>query len=199
MSIISTITSFFNKEEEKEMKNILFVVGSLREGSFNHQLAQIAEKALEGKANVSYLNWKDVPVFSQDLETPVLSVVQAVRDAALAADAIWIFSPVYNFSIPGSVKNLLDWLSRAVDLSDTTGASAINEKVTTVSLLANGGHEQAADQYRALLPFIRTNFVDQLTFSKVNDSAWADGKFVATEEVLADLDKQVEALLKALD
>lgn len=199
MSIISTITSFFNKEEEKEMKNILFVVGSLREGSFNHQLAQIAEKALEGKANVSYLNWKDVPVFSQDLETPVLPVVQAVRDAALAADAIWIFSPVYNFSIPGSVKNLLDWLSRAVDLSDTTGASAINEKVTTVSLLANGGHEQAADQYRALLPFIRTNFVDQLTFSKVNDSAWADGKFVATEEVLADLDKQVEALLKALD
>ncbi|MGT2683321.1 NADPH-dependent FMN reductase [Streptococcus porci] len=199
MSIISTITSFFNKEEEKEMKNILFVVGSLREGSFNHQLAQIAEKALEGKANVSYLNWKDVPVFSQDLETPVLPVVQAVRDAALAADAIWIFSPVYNFSIPGSVKNLLDWLSRAVDLSDTTGASAINEKVTTVSLLANGGHEQAADQYRALLPFIRTNFVDQLTFSKVNDSAWADGKFVATEEVLADLDKQVEALLTALD
>lgn len=199
MSIISTITSFFNKEEEKEMKNILFVVGSLREGSFNHQLAQIAEKALEGKANVSYLNWKDVPVFSQDLETPVLPVVQAVRDAALAADAIWIFSPVYNFSIPGSVKNLLDWLSRAVDLSDTTGASAINEKVTTVSLLANGGHEQAADQYRALLPFIRTNFVDQLTFSKVNDSAWADGKFVASEEVLADLDKQVEALLTALD
>lgn len=199
MSIISTITSFFNKEEEKEMKNILFVVGSLREGSFNHQLAQIAEKALEGKANVSYLNWKDVPVFSQDLETPVLPAVQAVRDAVVAADAIWIFSPVYNFSIPGSVKNLLDWLSRAVDLSDTTGASAINEKVTTVSILANGGHEQAADQYRALLPFIRTNFVDQLTFSKVNDSAWADGKFVATEEVLADLDKQVEALLTALD
>lgn len=199
MSIINTIKSFFNKEEEKEMKNILFIVGSLREGSFNHQLAQIAEKALEGKANVSYLNWKDVPVFSQDLETPVLPAVQAVRDAALAADAIWIFSPVYNFSIPGSVKNLLDWLSRAVDLSDTTGASAINEKVTTVSILANGGHEQAADQYRALLPFIRTNFVDQLTFSKVNDSAWADGKFVATEEVLADLDKQVEALLTALD
>lgn len=199
MSIINTIKSFFNKEEEKEMKNILFIVGSLREGSFNHQLAANAEKALEGKATVSYLNWKDVPVFSQDLETPVLPAVQAVRDAALAADAIWIFSPVYNFSIPGSVKNLLDWLSRAVDLSDTTGASAINEKVTTVSLLANGGHEQAADQYRALLPFIRTNFVDQLTFSKVNDSAWADGKFVATEEVLADLDKQVEALLTALD
>lgn len=46
------------------MKNILFIVGSLRDGSFNHQFAANAEKALEGKANVSYLNWKDVPVFS---------------------------------------------------------------------------------------------------------------------------------------
>ncbi|WP_422803940.1 NADPH-dependent FMN reductase [Streptococcus sp. FT1-106] len=181
------------------MKNILFIVGSLREGSFNHQLAQDAEKALEGKANVSYLDWKNVPMFSQDLETPVLPEVQAVRDAVAAADAIWIFSPVYNFSIPGSVKNLLDWLSRAVDLSDTTGVSAINEKVTTVSLVANGGHEQAAEIYRNLLPFIRTTFVDEITTSKVNDSAWADGKFVATEEVLEQLTKQAEAVLAAIN
>ncbi|MGF0070723.1 NADPH-dependent FMN reductase [Streptococcus orisratti] len=181
------------------MKNILFIVGSLREGSFNHQLAQNAEKALEGRANVSYLDWKNVPMFSQDIETPVLPEVQAVRDAVAAADAIWIFSPVYNFSIPGSVKNLLDWLSRAVDLSDTTGVSAINEKVTTVSLVANGGHEQAAEIYRNLLPFIRTTFVDEITTSKVNDSAWADGKFVATEEVLEQLTKQAEAVLAAIN
>lgn len=198
MSILDTFKKIFNKEEEIEMKNILFIVGSLREGSFNHQLAQNAEKVLEGKANVSYLDWKNVPMFSQDLETPVLPEVQAVRDAVAAADAIWIFSPVYNFSIPGPVKNLLDWLSRAVDLSDTTGKSAIDSKVTTVSLLANGGHDQAAEIYRNLLPFIRTNFVDQLTFSKVNDSAWSDGKFVADDDVLAQLDKQVAALLAAI-
>lgn len=202
MSIINTIKSFFNinkKEEEKSMKNILFIVGSLREGSFNHQLAANAEKVLEGKANVSYLNWKEVPVFSQDFETPVLPAVQAVRDAVVAADAIWIFSPAYNFAIPGSLKNLLDWLSRAIDLSDTTGASALQDKVSTVSVLANGGHEQVADAFRNLMPFIRTQFVDQVTFSKVNDSAWADGQYVATEEVLADLNKQAEALLAALN
>lgn len=198
MTILDTLKNLFQKKE-KDMKNILFIVGSLREGSFNHQLAQNAEKALEGKANVSYLDWKNVPMFSQDLETPVLPEVQAVRDAVAAADAIWIFSPVYNFSIPGSVKNLLDWLSRAVDLSDTTGVSAINEKVTTVSLVANGGHEQAAEIYRNLLPFIRTTFVDEITTSKVNDSAWADGKFVATEEVLEQLTKQAEAVLAAIN
>ena len=181
------------------MKKILFVVGSLREGSFDQQFAQNAEKALEGKAEVSYLDWSQVPVFSQDLEANTPAAVQAARDAVLAADAIWFFSPVYNFAIPGSVKNLLDWLSRALDLSDPTGPSALNEKVSTVSILANRGHEAVADADRTLFPFIRTKFVDEMTTTRVNDSAWADGKFIATDEVLANLDKQAQALLAALD
>lgn len=61
------------------MKNILFIVGSLREGSFNKQMATAAEQALAGKATVSYLDWKDVPVFSQDLEVPTPASVLAVR------------------------------------------------------------------------------------------------------------------------
>ena len=89
------------------MKNILFIVGSLRQGSFNHQMAQKAESLLEGKATVTYLDYKDIPMMNQDLETPTLPAVQAARDAVLAADAIWIFSPVYNFAIPGVVKNLI--------------------------------------------------------------------------------------------
>lgn len=181
------------------MKKILFIVGSLRQGSFDQQFAQNAEKALEGKAEVSYLDWAQVPVFSQDLEADIPASVQAAREAVLAADAIWVFSPVYNFAIPGSVKNLLDWLSRALDLSDTTGASALNDKVTTVSILANGGHEPVAEAYRALFPFIRTKFVDEITTTRVNDSAWADGKFIATDEVIANLEKQAEAVLAAID
>lgn len=181
------------------MKNILFIVGSLREGSFNHQLAAQAEKALAGKANVSYLDYSQVPVFNQDLEAPVLPAVQAVRDAVVAADAIWIFSPIYNFAIPGAVKNLLDWLSRAVDLSDPTGPSAINAKTVTVSSVANGGHEQLFDAFRALLPFIRTTAVDTFTGVPVNDSAWADGQLVLTEDKTAELAAQAEALLAAIN
>lgn len=181
------------------MKKVLFIVGSLRKGSFNEQLAENAKKALAGKAEVIYLDWSQVPVFSQDLEAHLPKAVQDARQAVLDADAIWIFSPVYNFAIPGSVKNLLDWLSRALDLSDPRGPSAINEKVTTVSIVANGGHEQVAESYRALLPFIRTQFVDNITMSHINDSAWADGVFVPTAEVLVDLDKQAAALLAALD
>ena len=110
------------------------------QGSFNHQLAEEAEKMLAGKANVSYLDYSQVPVFNQDLESPVLPVLAEVREQVLAADAIWIFSPVYNFSIPGPVKNLLDWLSRALDLSDPSGPSALQDKIVTVSSVANGGY-----------------------------------------------------------
>lgn len=180
------------------MKNILFIVGSLRESSFNHQLAAKAEQALAGKANVTYLDYKEVPVFNQDLETPVLPSVAKVREAIQAADAIWIFSPIYNFAIPGPVKNLLDWTSRALDLSDPTGPSALQDKVVTVSSVANGGHDQLFAAYQALLPFIRTQVVGDFTGTRVNDEAWGTGELVLTDEAQASLEKQAEQLLAAL-
>ena len=48
-------------------------------------------------------------------------------------------------------------------------------------------------------PFIRTKFVDEITTTRVNDSAWADGKFIATDEVIANLEKQAEAVLAAIN
>jgi NAD(P)H-dependent FMN reductase len=169
------------------MANVLFLVGSLREGAFSAELAKSAEKALEGKATVSYLDWKDVPVFSQDLEADAPAAVKAARPV-LAADAIWIFSPVYNAGIPGSVRNLLDWLSRALDLSDTTGVSAINEKVVTVSISSFAHQDEAAVEYRKLLPFIRTSLVDEFTLATIG---------APVDE--AQLAKQADALLAAIN
>ncbi|MGT2767401.1 NADPH-dependent FMN reductase [Streptococcus ictaluri] len=180
------------------MKNILFIVCSLREGSFNHQLATQAEKALEGQAAVSYLNWKDVPVFSQDMEANAPASVVEARQAVQAADAIWIFTPVYNLFIPGSVKNLLDWLSRALDLSDPTGPSAIGGKVVTVSSVANGGHDQVFAQFKELLPFIRTSVAGEFTKTSVNPEAWGTGVLEVTEETKTSLLAQSEALLAAI-
>lgn len=160
---------------------------------------KMLKKCLKEKQRLAILIGHKYQSFHKIQKLIFQRAVQAARQAVSEADAIWIFSPVYNFAIPGSMKNLLDWLSRAIDLSDPTGPSAINEKVTTVSILANGGHEQVAESYRALLPFIRTQFVDEITTTRVNDSAWADGVFVPTEEVLANLDKQAQALLSAID
>lgn len=179
-------------------KKVLFIVGSLREGSFNHQMALEAEKYLVGKAEVSYLDYSSIPLFNQELEVPTLQAVVAAREAVLAADAIWIFSPVYNFSIPGTVKNLLDWLSRALDLSETRGPSALQDKIVTVSSVANAGHEQLFAIYKDLLPFIRTQIVGEFTASRINDSAWADGHLVLEDKVAASLKQQAEDLVQAI-
>ena len=179
-------------------KKVLFIVGSLHEGSFNHQMALEAEKALAETVEVSYLDYSAIPLFSQDLEVPTLPAVTAAREAVLAADAIWIFSPVYNFSIPGTVKNLLDWLSRAIDLSDTRGASALQDKIVTVSSVANAGHDQLFAIYKDLLPFIRTQVVGDFTAARVNDSAWVDGKLVLEDSVATSLKQQAEDLVQAI-
>ncbi len=60
------------------------------------------------------------------------------------------FSPVCNSS-PWNSENLLDWLSRAIDLSDTRGASALQDKIVTVSSVANAGHDQLFTIYKDLL------------------------------------------------
>lgn len=180
-----------------KQKHILFIVGSLREGSFNHQMAQVAEDLLSEQAEVSYLRYADLPLMNQDLEEPVLPSVQAARDAVLAADAIWIFSPVYNFAIPGTLKNLIDWLSRSLDLSDTRGASALQDKVVTVSSVANAGHEPLFASYQSLLPFVRMQPVGDFTAATVNPQAWTTGKLELSQEVLSGLEQQALALLQA--
>ena len=179
-------------------KKVLFIVGSLREGSFNRQMALEAEKALAENVEVSYLDYSAIPLFNQELEVPTLPAVAAAREAVLAADAIWIFSPVYNFSIPGTVKNLLDWLSRALDLSETRGPSALQDKIVTVSSVANAGHEQLFAIYKDLLPFIRTQIVGEFTAARINDSAWVDGKLVLEDSVATSLKQQAEDLVQAI-
>lgn len=180
------------------MKKILFIVGSQRAGSFNYQMANYAETLLLGKADVEYLNYAELPIMNEDLENPILPVVQAAREAVLAADLIWIFTPVYNFSVPGGLKNLLDWLSRSLDLSNLRGASALHDKLVTVSSAANAGQEPMFAQLRELLPFIRMRVVEPFTVAKINDSAWADGKFMMDAEKQAELNAQANTVLNAV-
>lgn len=101
---------------------ILAIVGSLRTESYNRQLADAAQHMLaESNPDVSFeiLDWAEVPLFNQDIEFPTPPAVAQVRDAVKGADGIWFFTPEYNHSYPGVLKNLIDWLSRPV--SETEG------------------------------------------------------------------------------
>lgn len=180
------------------MAKVLFLVGSLREGSFNHQLAQQAEEILADRADVSYVDMTSIPLFSQDRETPVLPEIAKLRQQVDQADAIWIFSPVYNYAIPGVVKNTLDWLSRALDLSNPKGPSILQDKLVTVSSVANGGHDNLFKDFNSLLPFIRTQVVSDFTGVTINPEAWVDGQLQPSEQALTSLQEQATSLLAAI-
>lgn len=118
------------------MTKILFILGSLREKSLNKQLAKRAEEFLkkaDKEVSVEYLEYGDVPFINQDEEFPTPESVARCRAAFAESDGIWIFTPEYNGSYPGQLKNLLDWMSRSFKPNDFASGTAIKEKKMTVS------------------------------------------------------------------
>ena len=71
------------------MKNILFIIGSLRKESFNRQLALEAEKMIGSQAEVTYLDYSDVPLINQDIEFPEPEAVGRLRATVKASFGGW--------------------------------------------------------------------------------------------------------------
>ena len=94
---------------------ILGIAGSLRAGSHNTQLLRLAAEELpEGVELVVFDGLAEIPAFDQDLEDLAPDAVDALKAAIAGADAILIATPEYNGSIPGALKNALDWVSRPI-------------------------------------------------------------------------------------
>jgi chromate reductase len=92
---------------------VLAVSGSLREGSFNTSLLRAAlEAAPEGVELELWEGIGDLPLYDEDLEGDTPESVRRLRDDWAAADAILFATPEYNGSVPGGLKNAIDWASR---------------------------------------------------------------------------------------
>src|SRR3954449_6614429 len=92
---------------------ILGISGSLRRGSHNSRLLRAAGDALPPGADlVEWDGLRDLPAFDEDLESTPPPAVQDLLDAIEEVDAILIATPEYNASLPGALKNALDWASR---------------------------------------------------------------------------------------
>lgn len=94
---------------------ILALVGSLRSGSHNRQLAEAAVSlAPEGVEVEIFEGLADIPFYNEDIDNPTDVPASAVkfREAAEAADAFLLFSPEYNGTVPAALKNAIDWASR---------------------------------------------------------------------------------------
>lgn len=178
------------------MKKILFVIGSLRAKSFNRQLAGVAKEIIGDRAEVTELDYSDLPLLNQDIEQPGPDAVARVRKAVAEADALWIFTPEYNFSYPGGMKNLLDWLSRPVKPMDYATPTCINGKRVAIS---GAGGKAATANCRAklteLLTFIKADVLTEQTGIAVPAEAWATDILTLSEEQKMQLATQAESLL----
>jgi chromate reductase len=95
---------------------VLCFAGSLRRNSWNRHLLKAAiDAAPDGIELVLYDELAAVPMFNEDTEQPVAPSVAHLRRAVAMADGLLISTPEYNHSIPGVLKNAIDWLSRGSD------------------------------------------------------------------------------------
>jgi len=105
---------------------VLGITGSLRRDSYNHALLrEAAERLPAGAELVEFGRLGEIPPYDADLEaeeTP--EPVEALRQAMREADAVLVATPEYNHSIPGVLKNALDWASRPAGRSALTGTPA---------------------------------------------------------------------------
>ena len=92
---------------------LLAISGSLRSGSYNSALLAAAEAEIP--ADVEFVLWRDlaaIPAFNEDLEREPPPSVMSLRREIARSDALLIATPEYNRSVPGALKNALDWVSR---------------------------------------------------------------------------------------
>lgn len=96
--------------------DIVALCGSLRAGSLNRMALRLVQESLPPTMKMEIAEWRDLPAFDGDvLAQGQPPAAAALRERVRRADGLVIASPEYNFSIPGGLKNAIDWLSRGED------------------------------------------------------------------------------------
>lgn len=91
---------------------ILGFAGSLRRQSYNRSALRAAVKLVPAGITLETFDLDGIPLFNQDHEREPPAAVRQFKTAVSAADAILIVTPEYNYSVPGVLKNAIDWASR---------------------------------------------------------------------------------------
>ena len=97
------------------MANVVSICGSLRKGSYNRMLMQsLPGLAPPGMAITEAPPFTEIPLYNADVQAAsgFPAPVTALADAIRAADGVIFCTPEYNFSLPGGLKNAIDWVSR---------------------------------------------------------------------------------------
>ena len=131
--------------------NILGIAGSLRQGSYNKALLRAAAELLPPGASLEIFDLQGVTPFNPDVETSPPAGVIEFKSKIRAAGAILFATPEYNYSVPGVLKNAIDWASRP------SGDSAWKGKAAAIMSASTGMLGGARAQYHLRQVFITLN------------------------------------------
>jgi chromate reductase len=173
---------------------ILGIAGSLRHDSLNRRLLQAAGHLLsDGVLLRTWDRLKTVPPFDEDDEASPASEVEALRQAVAQADALLIATPEYNASIPGQLKNALDWASRP------RGASVLEGKPVAVTGASPSpfGAVRAQDDLRKSLKTAGARVVERSVPISRAPAQFTNSGALASSELADQLSSLLNELIRA--
>jgi chromate reductase, NAD(P)H dehydrogenase (quinone) len=146
---------------------IIGISGSLRRASFNTALLRAAGELMPAGVELRIESIEAIPLYNGDVESAdgIPSAVTALKDAIAASDALLLATPEYNNSIPGVLKNAIDWLSRPP--ADIKRVFA--DKPVAIMGASAGGFGTVLSQ-NAWLPVLRT----------LGTNAWFGGRLLVS-------------------
>jgi chromate reductase len=175
---------------EKRVK-ILGFAGSLRSGSYNKALLRAAVDLLPKDVDLDIFDIDGIPGFNQDIEAEMPVEVKEFKSKIRDSDGILIATPEYNYSVPGVLKNAIDWASRPY------GDNAFDGKPVAIMSASIGKFGGARAQYhlRQMFVFLNMHPVNgpEVMVTLAQDKFDADGKLVDE-----DTKKYVSQLLQNL-
>ena len=131
--------------------HILGIAGSLRKESFNRYALRAATELVPAGSTLETFELDGIPPFNQDEDQNPPAKVIELKSKIRAADAILIVTPEYNYSVPGVLKNAIDWASRPY------GDSAWSEKPVAIMGASVGALGSARAQYHLRQIFVFLN------------------------------------------
>lgn len=174
---------------ESEAVRVLGIVGSLRRESYNRKLLRTAEYLAPAGMRIEEAQLEGIPLFNPDYGVPV--AVQELKERIRKADAVLIATPEYNYSIPGVLKNALDWMSYPPAENPFDGKPVGLIGATT----GNFGTLRAQLHLRQILTYLNADVLarPEVLVARVGEKLSPDGRI--TDPVAQAL---LEQLLQAL-